>query len=274
LAGVLRQLRESAVLTGEEAAAQLGWSASKISRIETGQNAVETDDLLRMLDAYQVVGLQRDGLIEFARSVDEYKRGWWDAFAGTLGSGYSSMIALEAGARSERQYVPTLVPGLLQTEAYAAEIVRSSLLDVADEEIRQRVLVRTKRQRELKRSEPLNLFVVVDEAVLRRHVGGPGIMKEQLSYLVEMARLSNITLQVLPFANGPHPAGTGGFTILRFPGIIATEIVYLENMTSELFIQDAGEVARYGRAFDRLCEIALDPEGSITLITQISSQIN
>jgi transcriptional regulator with XRE-family HTH domain len=260
-------------MTGKEAAAHLGWSASKVSRIETGQ-AVGTDDLGRLLDLYQVAGFDRDALNHLARSVEEHRRGWWDAYADTLGHGYAEMIKLEAGAKSERQYVPTLVPGLLQTATYATEIIRSSLLDAAEDEIRQRVLVRAKRQGELTKDDPLELAVVLDEAVLRREVGTPELMKEQLSYLAEMAELPNITLQVLLFTNGPHPGITAGFTILQSPGVIATEVVYLENLTKELFVWDSSEVVRYGRTFDRLREIALEPDESIALITQMASQLS
>ena len=272
LGRALRQRREAAVMSGQEVAAQLGWSASKVSRIETGQ-AVGIDDLGRLLDMYQVTGFDRDALDHLARSVEEHRRGWWDAYADTLGHGYAEMIKLEAGAKSECQYVPTLVPGLLQTAAYATEIIRSSLLDAAEDEIRQRVLVRTKRQRELTKDDPLELAVVLDEAVLRRQVGEPALMKDQLSHLVEMARLPNIALQVLRFTNGPHPGITTGFTILQSPGVIATEVVYLEYLTKELFVWDSGEIVRYCRTFDRLREIASEPDESVALIAQAASQI-
>jgi transcriptional regulator with XRE-family HTH domain len=272
LARALRQRREAVPMTGEEAAAQLGWSASKVSRIETGQ-AVGTADLGRLLDLYEVTGFDRDALNHLARSVEEHRRGWWDAYADTLGHGYAEMIKLEAGAKSERQYVPTLVPGLLQTAAYATEIIRSSLLDAPEDEIRQRVLVRTKRQRELTKGDPLELAVVLDEAVLRREVGRPELMKEQLSHLAEMADLPNITLQVLLFTNGPHPGITTGFTILQSPGVIATEVVYLENLTKELFVWDSNEIVRYSRTFDSLREIALEPAESIALIARTAKQL-
>ena len=272
LARALRQRREAALMTGEEAAAQLGWSASKVSRIETGQT-VGPGDLGRLLDLYQVTGFDRDALNHLARSVEEHRRGWWDAYADTLGHGYAEMIKLEAGAKSERQYVPTLVPGLLQTAAYATEIIRSSLLDASEDEVRQRVLVRTKRQHQLTKDNPLELSVVVDEAVLCRQVGRPALMKEQLSHLVEMAALPNITLQVLLFTNGPHPGITTGFTILQSPGAIATEVVYLENLTRELFIWDSSEIVRFNKTFDRLREICLGPDESIALIARTASQI-
>jgi transcriptional regulator with XRE-family HTH domain len=272
LAKELRRRREAALMTGEEAAAQLGWSASKVSRIETGQ-AVGAEDLGRLLDLYQVTGFDRDALSHLARSVEEHRRGWWDAYTDTLGHGYAEMIKLEAGAKTERQYVPTLVPGLLQTPAYATEIIRTSLLDAPEEAIRQRVLVRTRRQHELSKDDPLELAVVIDEAVLRRQVGGPALMKEQLSHLVEMAALPNITLQVLLFTNGPHPGITTAFFILQSPGVIATEVVYQEYLTGELFIWDPNEIVHYSRTFDRLREISLEPDESVALIARTASRI-
>jgi transcriptional regulator with XRE-family HTH domain len=271
LGRALRQRREAAVLNGEDAAVHLGWSASKVSRIEAGQ-AVGASDLSRLLDLYQVTGFDRDALTHLARSVEELRRGWWDAYADTLGHEYAEMIKLEAGAKSERQYVPTLVPGLLQTAAYSAEIIRSSLLDAPEEEIRQRVLVRTKRQQELARDDPLELVVVIDEAVLRREVGGPVLMKEQLTHLVEMAALPNITLQVLLFTNGPHPGITTAFFILQSPGVIATEVVFQESLTGVLPIWDPNEIVRYSKTFDRLQEIALGPDESVAFIAQTASQ--
>lgn len=274
LAVELRRYREVEVLTGEEAAARLDWSGSKISRIENAANVVETDDLLRMLDLYNVSGSERDRLVELARSAEEYRRGWWDAYADTLGQGYSAMIALEAAAKAERTFVPTLVPGLLQTEAYAREVISSSLVPTSEEQVRQRVQVRMKRQQELTKGDPLELAVVIDEAALLRQVGGPDAMREQLAHLLEMAGRENVALQVLPLARGSHPAISGGFTILEFPGVIATKVVYLENMTSELFIVNPDEISLYSNSFDILRGAALGREESVSLITRIASQLN
>jgi transcriptional regulator with XRE-family HTH domain len=273
LAADLRRLREAEMMTGEQAAARLGWSASKISRIETAQNAVEVADLERLLDLYQVSGSERDRLAELHRSVDENRRGWWDAYADTLGHGYPAMIALESNAESESQYIATLIPGLLQTEAYARAIIASSLVPTSEKQVQQRVQVRLKRQRELVKDNPLELDVVLDEAVFLRQVGGPQVMKEQLLHLIEMAAPLNISIQVLPFSTGPHPAIAGSFAILSFSGSVATRVVYLENMTSELFIEDPGQVNTYFDAFNRLREIALSQPESISLINKMASGI-
>jgi len=184
------------------------------------------------------------------------------------------MIELEADAESALQYQPSLVPGLLQTGAYMEEIVRSSLLVEPPGEVPQRVEVRRARQAQLTRDEdPLELAAVLDEAVLRRQVGGPEVMREQLLHLVEMSARPNITLQVLPFARGSHPAMVGGFTILRFRGEPESGVVYLENMVSDLFVERDAQVHHYRLAHDRLREMALNPEQSVALINQIASEL-
>lgn len=270
LAVEIRQLRELKMLTGEEAAARLGWSASKVSRIETGRSPVSISDLRRLLDLYEVPASRRERLVELARTADQ--RGWWEAYAGAVRESYSALIAVETSAQSLFQYENSVVPGLLQTQAYVEEVVRSGLLAKPLGVVAQRVEVRLNRQAVLTRQdEPLGLTTVLDEAVLRRQVGGPRVMREQLLHLAGMAVRPNITLQVLPFARGSHPAIDGSFSIYRFPGIIESEVVFLEHMTSDIFIEQEAEVTRYRLAFDRLQEIALEPAESIGLITQIAN---
>jgi transcriptional regulator with XRE-family HTH domain len=266
LAAELRRLRDAATLTGEEAAGQLGWSPSKVSRIETGQTPPGPADLRRMLDLYEVTGTQRDRLERLAHSVDQ--RGWWDAYTDTLAPEYTALIALEAEAESVRWYAPMVVPGLLQTERYARELIRSGLLIAPPGEVERRVQVKMTRQRALTRDNPLQLVVVIDEATILRTMGGPEVMREQLAHLTAMAARPNITMQVLPLSAGAHPGTTGEFTILAFPDLVAPDVVYLENMTSDVYIEREGEVYRYGLAFDRLRELALSSQKSAELITE------
>jgi transcriptional regulator with XRE-family HTH domain len=271
LAAELRRLRDAARLTGEEAAGRLGWSPSKISRIETGQTPPGAADLRRMLDLYEVSGTQRDQLELLARSADQ--RGWWDAYTDTLAPEYTALIALEAEAESVRWYAPMVVPGLLQTERYARDVISSGLLIAPPGEVERRVQVKMTRQRVLTRDNPLHMTVVIDEATILRTIGGPEVMREQLAHLIAMAERPNITLQVLPLTAGAHPATTGEFTILTFPDLIAPDVVYLENMTSDLYVEREGDVYRYGLAFDRLRALALSPERSADLITERAGSI-
>jgi hypothetical protein len=238
----------------------------KVSRIETGQTSPGTADLRRMLDIYEVTGTQRDRLERLAQSADQ--RGWWDAYTDTLAPEYTALIALEAEAESVRWYAPVVVPGLLQTERYARDVIRSELLIAPPGAVERRVQVKMTRQRVLTRDDPLQMAVVIDEAAILRTIGGPEVMREQLAHLTAMAARPNVTVQVLPLNAGAHPALNGEFTILTFPDLVAPDVVYLENMTSDLYVEREGDVYRYGLAFDRLRELALTSQKSAELITE------
>jgi transcriptional regulator with XRE-family HTH domain len=266
LAAQLRRLREVATLTGDDVAARLGWSPSKVSRIETSQSVITAGDLRKLLDVYEVSGSQRDQLLELGRNAQQ--RGWWDAYGDTLRPEVATLIALEADAESVRWWAPMAVPGLLQTEQYARDIIRSHLIMAPSARIDRRVQVRLTSQGVLSRNDPPEIAVVLDEAVVRRAIGGPDVHRAQLLHLAEMAERPNITMQVLPFAAGAHSALTGGFAILQFPEFLAADVVYLENMTSDLFVESEAEVYRYGLAFDHLCSMALGYEESIAFIAE------
>ena len=271
LAAELRRLREALGLTGEEVASRLQWSASKVSRIETSRSAVTTGDLRSLLDLYQVSGSTRERLAELGRTANQ--RGWWDAYGETLSYGYSTFLALEDDAESERFYGQMLIPGIFQTSRYAEGIMRASLLAAPPGAIARRVEARMTRQRLLTKADPLHFSAVLDESVLRRQVGGADIMVDQISHLIEMAERPNISMQIIPFARGAHIAMTGSFSLLRFPGPTASYVVYLENMTGELFIENEAESYHYSLAFDRLSELALSPKESINFAAQIAHEI-
>jgi hypothetical protein len=194
------------------------------------------------------------------------QRGWWDTYADMLGPEYATLIALEADAESAGWYAAQIVPGLLQTEEYAREIIRSTLLISPPGEIERRVQVRIARQRVLTREHPLRLSVVLDEAAIERVIGGPEVMRGQLAHLAEVSQRANIDLRVLPNAVGAHPAITGEFTILRFPELIAPDVVYLENMTSNIYVEREAEVFRYSLAFESLTALSLGLEDSAALL--------
>lgn len=260
------------MLTGDDVATRLKWSASKISRIETGRSAVSATDLRMLLDLYEVTGSPRDRLTELGRTAAQ--RGWWDAFGDILGSGYSTFLALEDDAESERFYAQMIVPGILQTERYAEEIMRAVLFSAPPGEIVRRVQARMTRQKLLTKNDPLELNVILDESALRRRVGGVDVMTGQLSHLIEMAELPNVTLQVLPFAAGAHIAMDGSFVVLLFPGPFPSYLVYLEHMTGQLVIENEGEAYHYALSYDRLRGAALEPEDSSSFIAQIAREMN
>jgi transcriptional regulator with XRE-family HTH domain len=270
LASELRRLREEATLTGEDAAGRLGWSASKVSRIETGKSSVTTGDLRQMLDLYQISGARRDRLTELGRTAQQ--RGWWDAYADTISGTFSTLIALEGDAESECLWAPIIIPGNLQTESYSQSITQASMLFSPPGEVARIVTARMIRQKVLTREHPLELAAVLDEAALRRQVGAPAVMREQLLHLVDMNAQQNVAIQALPFSRGPHLATSGAFTLLRFPEAAAPGVVFLQNMTSDLFIEREDEVYRYGLAFEQLRQIALGPEESASFITHLADE--
>src|SRR5262249_35290743 len=185
LALELLRRREAAGLTREEAARQLEWSTSTIFRIETGRSRPQPGNVRVLLELYGVTGPERDGLIRLAREARQ--PGWWHSFRDVLPNPYEVYIGLEAGAASIRNFEPNVVPGLLQTEEYARQTFRNGPRELDREEIERRVQVRTERQHVLAREDRPRLWAVVDEAVVRRVVGGPEVMREQLRHLIECA---------------------------------------------------------------------------------------
>jgi transcriptional regulator with XRE-family HTH domain len=264
LSAELRRLRDAIRLTGEEVAERLGWSPSKVSRIETATTAPSLADLRQLLDVYDVSGTQRERLELLGQNLGQ--RGWWDAYADTLDTDYAALIGLEDQAASVRWYAAQIVPGLLQTEDYAREIVRSGSWTYPPGEIERRVHVRMNRQRILTRTDPVSLAVVLDEAVLYHRVGAPEVMRWQLQHLAEVSRRPNVVLQVLPNTAGAHAAVHGEFQIVGFPELIATDVVYLEHLTSSIYVEREAEVFRYSLAFDQLRALALGADESRALV--------
>lgn len=273
LAVQLRLLREESNLTGAEVATRLKWSAAKVSRLETGATAVTSGDLRRLLNLYQVSGPVRRRLTQL--NIDTNKRGWLDAYADEMNEEYSRLIVLEEVAESERQYSPIIVPGLLQTGRFAQEVTRASLQHRPPNVIDELAQARMKRQEVLDGDNPLKLHVVIEEGALRRQIHGPEVMFEQLSHLTQMSQRDNITLQVLPYTAGAHLAlaSSGAFTIVRFLAVKESEVVYLQNMTSDLFIEKREDVWKYSEAFDNLRDIALDEAKSLSFIDGIAREI-
>lgn len=212
LASELRRLRERAELTIDEVGEKLECSASKISRIETGHVGVTPRDARDMLELYGVRGDEQEALVQLAREAR--KRGWWHAYNEVFTGAF---VGLEADASSLRAFQALLVPGLLQTERYARAVIHAMRPDAADAEIERRVAARMTRQRLLSDPSPPEYWAVVDEAVLRRVVGGAEVMAEQLGRLADVAQLPHVTIQVVPFGAGAHPGMEGPFLILGFP---------------------------------------------------------
>lgn len=272
LGAELRRLREAAGLTCEEVGVRLECHGSKISRLENGRSGVRPRDLRDILDAYDVTDdRQREALLALAR--DSKKKGWWHTYGDVISDRYADLIALEHDASSIRVHESQLVHGLLQTEDYARAVTGYAPGREAVGEVETYVAVRMARQRRLRDDPPLHLWAVLGEAVLRQQVGGRDVMRKQLHHLHETANLPNVDLQVLPYGAGEHAGMDGAFTILGFPEQAALDVVYLENLTSGLYVEQEEEVGRYVLAFDRLRAAALSHKDSAALIAQIGKEM-
>ncbi|MGW7427595.1 helix-turn-helix domain-containing protein [Streptomyces sp. NPDC054813] len=271
LGAELRTLRTGAGLTSGEAARLVGWHQSKVSRIETGASGVKPADVRLLLDAYGVVeGQLRELLLVLAGSEDTAGRHhWWHAYRGVLPPTYRDFISLESQASAMRTLETSVVPGLLQTPEYARAVTRAAADGLDDEALDALVQVRMARQDVLRNRPPLELSAVLDEAVLRREVGGPGVMARQLERLVESARLPQVRLQVLPFSAGAHIGITGPFVIFSFPSTSDLDVVVLDQLTSSLYLERKEDLQAYTEAFNTLQIHALSPEDSLDYIAGI-----
>lgn len=274
LAAELRRLRESGNLTGDDVAERLGWSASKVSRLENARQAPRFADVRRLLDLYGVEGAYREQLLQLAR--DAVRRGWWEAFSDALPEQYASYIGLEIEAEEIWQWETQVVPGLLQTEAYAQSVEQRSHSTevIPPSRVDARVEARMERQSVLTREPPLRLEVVLDEALLLRRYGDAGVMADQLRHLEELSALPNLRLQVLPL-DGPHPIATGSFTLLQFPhvgGIKFHDVVYIEHLNGCSYLEEETETYRHRLSFERLRAEALGPAESLERISRIARE--
>ncbi|MGY3199553.1 helix-turn-helix domain-containing protein [Streptomyces sp. TE5632] len=268
LGAELRSLRTSAGFTSGEAARLVGWHQSKVSRIETGTSGVKPADVRLLLDAYGLADRQlRELLMVLAGSDDSGGRHhWWHAYRGVLPPTYRDFISLESQASAMRTLETTVVPGLLQTPEYARAVTEAALEGASKERLDTLVEVRLARQDVLRTEPPLELAAVLDEAVLRREVGGPGVMTRQLNRLVEAARLPHVRLQILPFTAGAHIGVTGPFVIFSFSRTSDLDVVVLDHLTSSLYLERKEDLRVYSEAFNALSIHALSPEDSLDFI--------
>jgi transcriptional regulator with XRE-family HTH domain len=268
----LRRLREEAGLTHSEVARRLEWSASKLSRIESGQSRVQTGDVRDLLDAYGVSDQPTcEALVQLAREAR--RRGWWTRYTDVLGSG--TYVGLEADASALHTYESMFVPGLLQTEEYARAIVRAGQTRPDPETLERRLAARMARQEILSRPDPPEIWAVLDESVISRPVGGPAVMSQQLQHLIEVSNRPNspLTIQVLPLSVGTHPGMNGPFVILEFHSPTDPSMVYLETATDGLYIEEPSDVERYTLMFNHLVARAFGPDESRTMIAGLAERM-
>ncbi|WP_089330721.1 helix-turn-helix domain-containing protein [Actinomadura meyerae] len=267
LARQLRQQREKAGLTMEGAAAALGWSRPKLLRFETAKTRPKPSDVEEMLDLYGGDEGIKLALMQLARDIR--KRGWWSAFNDVL---TGSFAELEDDAIAIRSWQVQFIPGLLQTSDYAMALIRVLSPEDSEDVLLRRLQARMARRAILERENAPSYTVVLDESVLRRAVGGPQIMARQLEALASASAKPNISIRVMPISVGEHAGMDGPFVALSFAGELDQDVIYLEGMGGEIYVEDVGQVARGNVRFDRICEQALAEEDSLALIADIAKE--
>lgn len=274
----LRDLRHRSRLTVRTAAAQLEWSEAKIWRIETGQTGMRSLDVHTMCRVYGAAPDTTRALMGLAKETKS--RGWWHSYGDVIPEYFDVYIGLEEAAASFSVYQSELVPGLLQTEDYARTLIRAGKPGVDDAEIERRVNVRTARQVLLNRTVATPEFdFLVNEAIVRRPVGGKAVMARQLDHLAAVGELPNVSVRVVPFHAGLHLGLVAGpFVILRFPVNINGQeseppTVYVESLTGALYLDKPHELERYGAVFANIREAALSPSASAELITRMAREL-
>jgi transcriptional regulator with XRE-family HTH domain len=272
LGSELRRLREAQSIKLEEVAERLGLAPSTLSRIETGKAPTRSAYLTSMLELYGVADpSQRQVLVEMAR--EGHRKGWWAVWEDVLPTGFGIYVGLEAEAASLRVYEAQVVHGLLQTEEYARAVMTTVRRRQTPEEIDRLVALRMQRQDVLLRADPLELWIILDEAVIRRAMGPPDLMRRQLAHLCKVGLMPNVTLQVLEFCSGLHPALNGPFAIIEFPERFDPDVVYSEGVGGQAYVEEREKAVRAQvEAFDLLRATALPPADSAELIRSMSLQ--
>ncbi|MBO0775495.1 MAG: helix-turn-helix domain-containing protein [Actinobacteria bacterium] len=271
LGSQLRKLREAASITREEAGYRIRASGSKISRMELGRVSFKERDIVDLLAMYGVDEAEQAALVALAKEGNS--PGWWHKYSDVLPEWFHVYIGLEEAASLIRLYEVQFVPGLLQTPEYARAVISLGLPGAPPGEIERRVSLRLARQELLAKPGGPRLWAVVDEAALRRRIGGEGVMRAQLERLTEAAREPGITLQVVPFHSGGHAAEAGAFTIMRFPEADLPDIVYLEQLTSALYLDKREDVEIYTEVMERLSVESESPERTMDILSEILEEV-
>ena len=263
----LRSLRQDKGLTREEAGYAIRGSESKISRMELGRVAVKQRDVTDLLKLYGVDDPgEHERLLNLAREAST--PGWWQAYGDVLSTWFQNYLDLEQAAELIRTYEVQFVPGLLQTDAYARAVIMLGHGTAPSPQIDRRAELRMARKQLLGRPDPPRLWAVIDEAVLHRPIGGPSVLRAQIESLIEVAELGNVRLQVIPFRSGGHAAAGGAFSILRFPQQEVPDVVYIEHLTSGLYLDRREDVDHYAAAMGRLVIEAEPPNRTPELLRE------
>lgn len=263
---LLRRLRTERRLSLDDVAESAMFSATKLSRLETGRVGASPRDIRDLCVVYGITdAAERERLMALAKEGKQ--RAWWQQFE----LPYATYIGLEAEATSISDYNPDIVPGLLQVEGYARAIFESGDPPIDSATVERRIEARIRRQALLTQHQAPLLYCIVDEAALRRAVGGPAVMRAQLARIIEAAALPKVTFQIIPFDIGAHPGLDSNFVILEFAKPIVNDIVYVEGAVGNIYLESAADLERYKRIFSRLQSIALAPEGSVAMVAKIAA---
>jgi transcriptional regulator with XRE-family HTH domain len=270
----LRRVRETAGLTQDHVATAMDWSLSKVIRIENGAVGISTNDLKALLDLYGVTESTRiDDLVGLAQSARQRARAWWSGYRSVISQQYLTYIGYEAEAMAIRQFHAGVVPTLLQTEAYMRAVMRDApLTPIASDLVETLVKVRLSRQQHvLEQPSPPEITTVLDEAVLRRVIGRPHEMRDQLRHLLQLAKQPGFDIQVVPFNAGANPGINGPFTILEFPDAQEPEVVSIDGGPNAVLLhEDEADVTQYREVFARLRASCLSVADSLNLIRRIA----
>jgi transcriptional regulator with XRE-family HTH domain len=268
LGAQLRRLREAAGIPAEKAGYEIRASRSKISRMETGRVGFKLRDIQDLLTLYGVLDEKEQAKV-IALAGRSREPEWWTRYNDVLPDWFESYLGLESAARSIRSFETQFVPGLFQTEDYARAVTRLGHQTAPESEIERRVGLRLKRQDLLSRARLPRIWVVMDEAVLRRPIGGAAVMRAQLFRLAGVAELPGVRLQVVPFARGGHAGASGSFSILRFEEPDLPDVVYMEQLTSAVYLDQRADVEHYLEVADQLSSEALTPAATVLFIEQV-----
>ncbi|WP_210593393.1 helix-turn-helix transcriptional regulator [Streptomyces sp. GESEQ-35] len=265
LGSQLRRLRETRGITREAAGYSIRASESKISRMELGRVSFKTRDVEDLLTLYGIMDeAERTSLLSLAREANV--AGWWHSYSDVLPSWFPTYVGLEGACSLIRAYEVQFVHGLLQTEAYARAVVRRGMKGASAADVERRVALRLERQKYLVDESGPEFHIVLDEAALRRPYGDREVMRDQLQHLIEVSERSNVRLQIMPFSFGGHSGESGAFTILSFPESDLSDVVYLEQLTSALYLDKHEDVAQYEKALKELQQDSPGPDESRDLL--------
>jgi transcriptional regulator with XRE-family HTH domain len=269
----LRKAREEAGLTQEQVADAMEWSPSKVIRIEAGTSRITTNDLKALLRHLDIVDAQRTGeLLALARAARAPS--WWSQYRHIASPGFLQFVEYEAAASATSNFEPLLVPGLLQTEEYARAVIQQFDEQPTAERVDALVKLRMTRQELLERPDPPRLSFILDEAVVRRLVGGRTVMRRQVRHLIQMAKRPNVTIELVPFNAGVHPGMHGPFVVIEFPDTADDDVLYLESPRGDVVYRDTPEdIGASREAFRQLRAMSLGPEGSVTYLGKVADEM-